>query len=54
MDKDAIADLIENKHSNYIKWGEAQPEEHWTRAPETKWTTGQYTLHLIDSLKLMN
>ncbi len=54
MDKDAIADLIENKQSDYIKLVEAQPEEHWTRAPESKWTTDQHTLHLLDTLKLIN
>ena len=54
MDKASIANLIEAKHSDYIKWVKNQPDEHWERAPENKWTTGQHTLHLLDTLKIIN
>lgn len=54
MDKDAITDLIEAKHSELISWLEKQPEETWTQGPEGKWTQGQQALHLLQSLKPLN
>lgn len=54
MDKENIADLIEAKHSELITWLENQPDESWTQGPEGKWTTGQQTLHLLQSIKPLN
>ncbi|EDP70103.1 hypothetical protein FBALC1_11237 [Flavobacteriales bacterium ALC-1] len=54
MDKEAIADLIEAKHSELISWLENQPEDAWTQGPEGKWTTGQQALHLLQSIKPLN
>jgi len=54
MDKEAIADLIEVKHSELITWFEQQPEESWTEGPDGKWTSGQQALHLLQSIKPLN
>ncbi len=54
MDKEAIADLIETKHSELISWLENQPEESWIQGPAGKWTTGQQALHLLQSIKPLN
>ena len=54
MDKEAIADLIEAKHSELISWLENQPDDSWTLGPENKWTTGQQALHLLQSIKPLN
>jgi len=54
MDKDDIADLIEAKHTELITWLENQPEDSWTKGPENKWTTGQQTLHLLQSIVPLN
>ena len=54
MDKDTIADLLENKHSILISWLKQQPDDAWTQGPEGKWTTGQQALHLLQSIKPLN
>lgn len=54
MDKEAIADLIETKHSELISWLEQQPKESWTQGPVGKWTQGQQALHLLQSVKPLN
>lgn len=54
MDKEAIADLIEAKHSELISWLEQQPKESWTQGPVGKWTQGQQALHLLQSIKPLN
>ncbi|MBV7270334.1 DinB family protein [Winogradskyella luteola] len=54
MNKEAIADLIEAKHSELIHWLQQQPEESWTEGPKGKWTQGQQTLHLLQSIKPLN
>ncbi len=54
MDKEAIADLIEVKHSELISWLNRQPEDSWTQGPKGKWTTGQQALHLLQSIKRLN
>ncbi len=54
MHKDAISDLIEAKHSELISWLEQHPDDSWTEGPEGKWTTGQQTLHLLQSIKPLN
>ena len=54
MDKESIADLIDNKHSELISWLEQQPDEAWTEGPKGKWTQGQHALHLLQSIKPLN
>ncbi len=54
MDKEAIADLIETKHSELISWLENQPEDSWIQGPDGKWTTGQQALHLLQSIRPLN
>jgi len=54
MDKEIIAELIDEKHRNLIKWLKDQPEEAWTQGPEGIWTTGQHALHLLQSIKPLN
>ena len=54
MDKEAIAELIEEKYARLIEWLKAQPEDHWETGPEGKWTTGQQALHLLQSIKPLN
>lgn len=54
MDKESIANLLEEKHQKLIHWLENQEDEKWEQGPEGKWTTGQVTLHLLQSLKPLN
>lgn len=54
MDKEAITELIDSKHTSLISWLEQQPEDSWTQGPEGKWTTGQHALHLLQSIKPLN
>ena len=54
MDKEAIANLIEEKHKSLFNWLENQDNENWNKGPEGKWTTGQQALHLLQSIKPLN
>ena len=54
MDKEAIAELIDEKHETLFNWLEQQDPEHWETGPNGKWTTGQQALHLLQSLKPLN
>jgi len=54
MNKDAIADLIEDKNNALINWISQQQEEKWLKGPVDKWTTGQHALHLLQSIKALN
>ncbi|WP_299361870.1 DinB family protein [Winogradskyella sp.] len=54
MDKEAIAELIDEKHTKLIDWLKQQPNEYWIEGPDGKWTTGQHTLHLLQSIKPLN
>ena len=54
MDKEVIADLIDEKHTILIDWLQEQPEDKWTQGPDAKWTTGQHALHLLQSIKALN
>ena len=54
MHKEDIAILLEEKHQNLFSWLEQQDIEHWETGPEGKWTTGQQTLHLLQSIKPLN
>ena len=54
MDKKAITNLLEEKHQNLFNWLEKHDDEKWQKGPEGKWTTGQHTLHLLQSIKMLN
>ena len=54
MDKQDIADLLEQKHQELFDWLNNQPNENWEKGPEGKWTIGQHILHLVNSLQLLN
>lgn len=54
MDKQLIADVLEEKHQALFDWLEKQPEDKWVAGPENKWTTGQHALHLLKSIKPLN
>ncbi|WP_250432377.1 DinB family protein [Hanstruepera flava] len=54
MEKEAIAELLEEKYSNLIEWLNLQDDSKWETGPEGKWTTGQHTLHLLQSIKPLN
>ncbi|WP_431136637.1 DinB family protein [Psychroserpens mesophilus] len=54
MDKDAIANLIEDKNKTLIHWITEQDDDKWLEGSEGKWTTGQHTLHLLQSIKPLN
>lgn len=54
MQKQEIADLLEQKHQELFSWIEKQPDENWEKGPEGKWTLGQHIMHLVNSLQLLN
>ena len=54
MDKESIANLLDEKHQKLIHWLESQEAEKWVLCPEGKWTTGQVALHLLQSIKPLN
>lgn len=54
MEKNDIADLLEEKYTSLISWLDQQPDEFWTTGPKGKWTTGQQALHLLQSIKPLN
>lgn len=54
MQKEDIANLLEEKHNQLINWLQHQPEDQWEAGPEGKWTTGQQALHLLQSAKALN
>lgn len=54
MNKEAIAEILEEKHQALFEWLENQPEEKWEKGPEDKWSTGQHILHLLKSIKPLN
>ena len=54
MDKESIAQLLDEKFQSLIKFLENQEEEKWESGPDGKWTTGQQALHLLQSVKPLN
>lgn len=54
MDKEAIADLLEEKHQILFDWLKNEPINNWEKGPDDKWTVGQQILHLVNSLQLLN
>ncbi len=54
MNKEAIVDLLEEKHQQLFDWLKNQPEGYFNKGPEGKWTAGQHIEHLVDSIKQVN
>lgn len=54
MEKEAILNLLEEKHQELLDWLNNQPKENWGKGPDNKWTTGQQVLHVVNSLQLLN
>ena len=54
MDKQAILQLLDQKHNRLVNWFKDQPDTKWETGPEGKWTTGQQVLHLLQSAKALN
>lgn len=54
MDKESIANLIDEKYLYLIQWLENQDDKKWELGPKGKWTTGQQALHLLQSIKPLN
>ncbi len=54
MDKELIADLLEEKNQALINFFEKQSPEKWTQGPKGKWTSGQQAFHLLQCLKPLN
>lgn len=54
MDKEAIVQLLEDKHNDLCSHLESRNTEQWESGPEGKWTTGQHALHLLQSIKPLN
>lgn len=54
MDKQAIAELLENKHQLLFKFLKNQDLDRWETGPTGKWTTGQHAFHLMQSIIPLN
>lgn len=54
MNKETIAELLDEKHQTLSNWLNKQDSELWETGPEGKWTTGQHVLHLLQSIKPLN
>lgn len=54
MDKESIAELLEEKDQALLTFLEQQAPEKWEQGPKGKWTTGQVALHLLQSIKPLN
>ena len=54
MNREQIAALIDRSYSEFIAFVSASDKDLWLFAPEHKWTTGQHTLHLLESTKPLN
>jgi hypothetical protein len=54
MDKQQIAQLLEEKGNVLCNWLEQQDIKNWVSGPEGKWTTGQQAKHVLESIKPLN
>lgn len=54
MDKESIANLLEEKNQSLIKFLEQQDPKKWEEGPKGKWKSGQQALHLLQSIKPLN
>ena len=50
MTKHYVTQLLEDKHQYFFDWYN-QNENSWEEGPENKWSAGQHTVHLINSIK---
>ena len=54
MNKESIANLLEEKNQILLNFLELQDPEKWELGPNEKWTSGQQALHLLQSIKPLN
>ncbi len=54
MDKEAIVNLLEEKHQILLLWLKNHDDKLWQSGPTGKWTTGQHALHLLQSIIPVN
>lgn len=54
MDKESIANLLEEKNQMLLTLLEQQDPKKWQQGPVGKWTSGQQALHLLQSIKPLN
>lgn len=54
MEKEAIAELLEEKYEALLEYLSNQEDEKWELGPNNKWTSGQQALHLLQSIKPLN
>ncbi len=54
MHKDDIILKLEERHQILLNWLNNQEDDRWETGLNNKWTTGQHTLHLLQSIKILN
>ncbi|CAM1363995.1 conserved protein of unknown function [Tenacibaculum soleae] len=54
MEKEAVVNLLEEKHQQLFSWLKNQSEDIFEKGPEQKWTTGQHIDYLVNSIKQVN
>lgn len=54
MDKNKIADLLEENHQKLFDWLSNQTADNWEFGPNNKWNINKHIHHLVDSLQLLN
>lgn len=54
MTKDSIHKLLEQKHQELFDFFQNQELSKWEEGPESKWTSGQHLMHLIQSAEALN
>lgn len=54
MEKQLIAETLEQKHAMLIQWLENCDDDLWEKGPSGRWSMGQHIQHLVDSLKMLN
>lgn len=54
MEKEEIVQLLDSSYTSFIEFVLNSGQEFWLSAPPNKWTTGQHTLHLLQSTKPLN
>lgn len=54
MDKESIAQLLEEKNQILLNLLQHQESDKWKEGPKGKWTSGQQALHLLQSIKPLN
>lgn len=54
MNKEQIANLVNEKHATLYAWLAEHDIQKWEQGPDGKWTTGQHVKHLVQSLRPLN